>query len=119
MELDTPWSVVPYIAQLLDEAKIDVLIYSGDRDIICCTQGSEEALQKMDWSGTREVAPSNHQASASPTRNAWTEAPRGLWIYNNNPAGYTKSYMNLNLLTVYNAGHMVPYNQPGPALDIC
>jgi carboxypeptidase C (cathepsin A) len=116
MELDTPWSVVPYIAQLLDEAKIDVLIYSGDRDIICCTQGSEEALRKMDWSGTREVAPSNHQAS--PTRNAWTEAPRGLWIYDDYPAGYTKSYKNLNLLTVYNAGHMVPFNQPGPALDM-
>jgi carboxypeptidase C (cathepsin A) len=27
MDHDTPWSVTPYIAQLLDEAKIDVLIY--------------------------------------------------------------------------------------------
>ncbi|KAL3939191.1 MAG: hypothetical protein SGARI_001460 [Bacillariaceae sp.] len=116
MDHDTPVSVTPYIAELLDEANIDVLIYSGDRDIICCTQGSEEALRNMEWSGTREVAPSNGHATSS--RNAWTEADRGLWLYEDYPAGYTKSYKNLNLLTVYNAGHMVPYNQPGPALDM-
>jgi hypothetical protein len=116
MDNDTPWSVTPYIAELLDEAGIDVLIYSGDRDIICCTQGSEEALRKMDWSGSRDLAPSNSQAT--PTRNAWTEADRGLWLYEGYPAGYTKAYKNLNLLTIYNAGHMVPYNQPGPALDM-
>ena len=107
MDYDTPWSVIPYVAQLLDEARIDVLIYSGDRDIICCTQGSEESLRKMEWSGTRESAkPIGRHGVVSPFRNAWTEAPRGLWIYNDYPAGYTKSYKNLNLLTVYNAGHM-------------
>lgn len=105
MDNDTPWSVTPYIAQLLDEAKIDVLLYSGDRDIICCTQGTEEALRKMDWSGSRESASSD--GVATPTRNAWTEAPRGLWLYNDYPAGYSKAYKNLNLLTIYNAGHMV------------
>eukprot|EP00529_Nitzschia_sp_RCC80_P005731 CAMPEP_0113494036 /NCGR_PEP_ID=MMETSP0014_2-20120614/28902_1 /TAXON_ID=2857 /ORGANISM="Nitzschia sp." /LENGTH=1012 /DNA_ID=CAMNT_0000387921 /DNA_START=167 /DNA_END=3207 /DNA_ORIENTATION=- /assembly_acc=CAM_ASM_000159 len=116
MAHDTPWSVTPYIGQLLDEANIQVLIYSGDRDIICCTQGSEEALRKMDWSGTREIPPG--AASATPQYNAWTAAPRGLWMYNDYPAGYVKSHKNLNLVTVYNAGHMVPYNQPGPALDM-
>jgi carboxypeptidase D len=105
MDFDTPWSVTPYIAELLDKAKIDVLIYSGDRDIICCTQGSEEALRKMDWSGSREIASSD--GVVTPTHNAWTEAPRGLWLYNDYPAGYTKAYKNLNLLTIYNAGHMV------------
>ena len=106
MDRDTPWSVVPYIAELLDDAEIDVLIYSGDRDIICCTQGSEDALRKMDWSGTQDDNP-------------WLTATRSLWVYNDSyPAGYTRSYKNLNLLTIYNAGHMVPYNQPGPALDM-
>ena len=117
MDNDTPWSVVPYIAQLLDEAKIDVLMYSGDRDIICCTQGTEEALRKMDWSGTREAAPGHLIVNSH--ENAWTQATRSLWVYNNTyPAGYIKTYKNLQLLTVYNAGHMVPYNQPGPALDM-
>mmetsp|Transcript_5224 Transcript_5224/g.9273 ORF Transcript_5224/g.9273 Transcript_5224/m.9273 type:complete len:697 (+) Transcript_5224:32-2122(+) len=116
MDNDTPLSVLPYIAELLDEAKIDVLLYSGDRDIICCTQGSEEAIRKMDWSGTREAAPSNNEVSSN--RNAWTEAPRGLWLYEDYPAGYIKKHKNLGFLTIYNAGHMVPYNQPGPALDM-
>lgn len=108
MDFDTPWSAMPYVAQLLDEAKIGVLIYSGDRDIICCTQGSEEALRKMEWSGTRESAPVDGQLQGmvSPYRNAWTESPRGLWLYNDYPAGYTKSYKNLNFLTIYNSGHM-------------
>ena len=105
MDNDKPWDVTPYIAELLDDAMIDVLIYSGDRDMICNTQGSEAVLSKMEWSGTRDPAPSDGIASKS--RNAWTEAERGLWLYDGYPAGYTKSYKNLNLLTVYNAGHMV------------
>jgi carboxypeptidase C (cathepsin A) len=106
MANDTPWSVTPYIAQLLDEAGIDVLIYSGDRDIICCTQGSEESLRLMDWSGTRE-SPASSTAPVTPYYNAWTASPRGLWLYDEYPAGYVKSYKNLSLVTVYNAGHMV------------
>jgi carboxypeptidase C (cathepsin A) len=109
MSHDTPWSVTPYIGQLLDQANIQVLIYSGDRDIICCTQGSEEALRAMDWSGTRELppnaSPGSAAASATPQYNAWTASPRGLWMYNEYPAGYVKSYKSLSLVTVYNAGH--------------
>jgi hypothetical protein len=117
MDNDTPWSVVPYLAQLLDEAKIDVLIYSGDRDIICCTQGTEETLRKMDWSGTRNPAPGHSKPNRH--QNAWEHAKRSLWVYNSSyPAGYIKSYKNLQMLTILNAGHMVPYNQPGPALDM-
>lgn len=117
MDNDKPWSVIPYVAQLLDDAKIVVLIYSGDRDIICCTQGSEEALRKMDWSGTRDPAPGHK--TVDDNHNAWSQATRSLWVFNNTyPAGYIKSYKNLHLLTVYNAGHMLPYNQPGPALDM-
>jgi carboxypeptidase C (cathepsin A) len=107
MDGDGPWDVTPYIADLLDEARIDVLIYSGDRDMICNTQGSDAALSNMEWSGTKDPALSSASVVATKTRNAWTEADRGLWLYDGYPAGYTKSYKNLNLLTVYNAGHMV------------
>ena len=77
-----------------------MLIYSSDRDVIFNTQGSDAALSRMEWSGTRVPVPS--AGVATKTRNAWTEAGRGLW-----PLGtYTKTYKNLNLLTVYNAGHI-------------
>jgi len=107
MDNDTPWSTIPYLAQLLDEAKIDVLMYSGDRDIICCTQGTEESLKNMEWSGTREAAPGVPVVDRD--NNAWAQAPRSLWVHNGTyPAGYVKTYKNLQLLTIYNAGHMVP-----------
>ena len=70
----------------------------------------------MIWSGTQTPAPSNNEVSED--RNAWTESPRGLWLFEDYPAGYIKKHKNLSLLIVYNAGHMVPYNQPGPALDM-
>ena len=84
--------------------------------MICNTQGTDDSLSKMVWSGTLDPAPST--GIATKTRNAWIEADRGLWLYKGYPAGYTKQYKKLNLLSVYNAGHMVPYNQPGPALDM-
>ena len=77
-----------------------MLIYSSDRDVICNTQGSDAALSRMEWSGTRVPVPS--AGVATKTRNAWTKAGRWLWLYDGYPAGYlTKTYNNLNLLTVY------------------
>ena len=105
MDGDGPWDLTPYITELLVDACVDVLIYSGNRDMICNTQGSDAALSGMEWSGTRDPAPS--VGIAMRTRNAWTEAGRGLWLYDGYPDGYTKSYKNLNLLMVYNPGHMV------------
>jgi hypothetical protein len=38
---ERPVSVVPYVAELLDEAYIQVLVYNGDRDLRTYVQGSE------------------------------------------------------------------------------
>ena len=65
-----------------------MLIYSSDRDVICNTQGSDAALSRMEWSGTRVPVPSAGVAVATKTRNAWTEADRGLWLYDGYPTGY-------------------------------
>jgi carboxypeptidase C (cathepsin A) len=99
---DTPESVVPYVAELLDEAGIRVLIYNGDRDMSTCAQGSEMLLDDMEWSGADE----------------WKTASRGLWMVDAQVAGYSKSHKGLDFLIVYNAGHLVPYNMPIPALDL-
>jgi hypothetical protein len=99
---DQPISIVPYIAELLDDAKIRVLIYNGDRDLSTNAQGSEMALNSMEWSGSKE----------------WTKASRGLWVVENQSAGYSKEHMGLEFVVVYNSGHLVPYNQPLNALDL-
>ena len=99
---DEPQSVVPYVAELLDDAGIRVLIYNGDRDLSTNAQGSEVLLDDMHWSGAK----------------GWRTATRGLWMVRDQVAGYAKSYKGLDFVVVYNSGHLVPNNQPIPALDL-
>jgi hypothetical protein len=94
--------MMPYIAELLDDARIQVLIYNGDRDLSTCAQGSEMLLNSMEWSGANE----------------WTKAPRSLWVVGDEVAGYSKRHKGLEFVVVYNSGHLVPYNQPVNALDL-
>jgi hypothetical protein len=99
---DKPESVVPYVAELLDEAGIRVIIYNGDRDMSTCAQGSEMLLDGMDWSGAE----------------GWKTGQRGLWMVDDQVAGFAKSYKGLDFVVVYNSGHLVPANVPVPALDL-
>lgn len=103
---DRPLSMLPYIADLLDDAGIEVLIYNGDRDLLANQPGSEMALNHMQWSGAK----------------GWADVEvfqRGLWVDSpKSVGGYIKTYKNLHLLSVYNSGHMVPYNRPLLALDL-
>uniref|UniRef100_A0A7S3L7Q8 Pheromone-processing carboxypeptidase KEX1 n=1 Tax=Amphora coffeiformis TaxID=265554 RepID=A0A7S3L7Q8_9STRA len=99
---DKPESVVPYIAELLDNSDIRILFYNGDKDLLCCHTGTDILLDSMKWSKADE----------------WKTAPRGVWMVNNRPAGYTKTLGNLEFITVYNSGHMVYYNQPVHCFDM-
>lgn len=102
LDQDRPVSVIPYIAELLDDAKIRVLIYNGDRDMSCCSQGSEMLLNDMNWTGSGE----------------WKTAERGVWLVDDEPAGYSRITKNLEFVVVYNSGHLFPMNQPKTALDL-
>lgn len=101
LDQDRPISTLPYLAELLNAGK-QVLVYNGDRDLSTCAQGSEVLLNSMQWKGA----------------DGWPRAPRGLWIVNNTVAGYTKEHLGLKFVVVYNSGHLVPFNQPAPALDL-
>jgi hypothetical protein len=103
---DQPESVVPYIADLLDDAKIKVLIYAGDRDMTTNSQGSEYLLDHMDWSGAVGWSDTN-------------QFDRGLWLTGEKTlGGYIKTFRNLQLLIVSNSGHLVPFNRDAAALDL-
>jgi Serine carboxypeptidase len=104
---DRPTSTVPYVADLLDNAGIRVLIYNGDRDMTTNSQGSELLLDTMSWSGA----------------SGWADVDkfeRGIWLPNNEKklGGYIKHYLNLGFLVVYNSGHLVPFNQDEISLDL-
>lgn len=104
---DRPTSTVPYVAELLDNAGIRVLIYNGDRDMTTNSQGSELLLDGMSWSGA----------------SGWADIDkfeRGIWLPNDQTklGGYIKRYLNLDFLVVYNSGHLVPFNQDEISLDL-
>jgi len=65
MQNDKPLSVVSYIAELLDDAKLDILMYNGDFDLVCNAQGTEMSLESMAWSGQKD---------------GWTQLLRSGWI---------------------------------------
>jgi carboxypeptidase C (cathepsin A) len=84
-------------------AKIPVLVYSGTNDWICNYLGGEAWVSQMSWPGT-----SGYNAAA------W-----GNWTGpNNSQAGRSKTFSGLTFLEVFNAGHMVPMNQPQNALQM-
>ena len=105
LDKDRPLSVVPYIAALLDDAKIDVLLYNGDLDLACSSQSTELAIESMEWSGTNDWM--------DPNTTKWEQ-----WIVDGQPAGHVKRFNNLEFLVVYNSGHFVPINQAENALNM-
>jgi carboxypeptidase D len=61
---------------------LKVLLYSGQFDIICNHMGSEKMLMELPWSG----------------RSDWLKAQPGVWLVDKQPAGYIKTYKNLQSL---------------------
>lgn len=59
-----------------------MLLYSGQFDIICNHLGSEKMLRALPWFG----------------RNEWLKAQPGIWLVDKQPAGFIKSYKNLQSL---------------------
>lgn len=107
LDHDRPESTAPYLATLMDEGNVRVLVYNGDRDLSTNSAGTEQVLDRMtEWSQNR----------------AWKTgaAPRGLWTVpkDTEVAGWSKELQRLTFLVVYNSGHMVPYNRPPQALDL-
>jgi hypothetical protein len=105
LDKDRPFSVVPYIAALLDDAKIDILLYNGDLDLACSSQSTELAIESMEWSGMNDWM--------NPNSTKWKQ-----WIVDGQPSGHVKSFNNLQFLVVYNSGHFVPINQAENALNM-
>ena len=79
---------------------IKVLIYAGDQDYICNWLGNQAWTRALDW-------PHKAEFNAASVTN-WTVA--------GTPAGTIQASHNFTFLRVYDAGHMVPRDQPAHAL---
>jgi len=81
---------------------IRVLIYAGDRDFICNWIGNKAWTLAMPWAGHDDF-------------NAAMDQP---WNVDGSPAGLLRTAKNFTFLQVFNAGHMVPMDQPKNALKM-
>lgn len=84
-------------------AKIPVLIYAGDADYICNWLGNHAWSDALEW-------PGKDKFKAAPMNNV--SLSDGGKAY-----GQIKNSGGFAFLRVYEAGHMVPYNQPEPCLN--
>lgn len=87
------------VAYLLDNGT-PVLIYAGDKDYICNWLGNQAWVNALEWSESVKF----QAADMKP------------WVVNGKEAGQVKNAGPFTFLRVYDAGHMVPYNQPEHSL---
>lgn len=90
--------------QLIPELLADgirVLIYVGDQDFICNWLGNKKWVLDLDWSGKEKF---NQQPDTTYKTDKGEEV------------GLLRSYEGLSFLQFYNAGHMVPMDQPEKSL---
>ncbi|KAI9277814.1 Alpha/Beta hydrolase protein [Sporodiniella umbellata] len=85
------------------EAGVRVLLYVGEMDWICNWVGNLEWSLNMKWPGQK----------------GYQQAPTEPWYSDltGQKAGEVRSFGNLTYLKIYEAGHMVPFDQPENALD--
>jgi len=83
---------------------VKVMVYAGDKDFICNWVGNQQWVQKMQWPGQEEF---NAKTMATWTADGASEA-----------SGEFVHHAGLTFVRVYNAGHMVPMNQPEASLDM-
>ncbi|KAG8048337.1 hypothetical protein GUJ93_ZPchr0008g11820 [Zizania palustris] len=94
--------------------RVNVTIYSGQLDLICATKGTLDWVQKLKWDGLKNFTSSRRvplycnnggEAAAAAAAAAGTQA-------------FLKSYKNLKFYWILGAGHMVPIDNPCPALKM-
>ncbi|KAL7747154.1 hypothetical protein RI367_007514 [Sorochytrium milnesiophthora] len=82
--------------------RIPVLLYNGDKDIICNWIGAQNTLAHVTWKGHTGFVADKF-------------AP---YKVNGKQVGEYKRERGLTFLRVYDAGHMVPYYQPEASLGM-
>ena len=96
---------ISFLPALLKE--VPVVLFSGDKDLICNHLGTEELIHNMEWNGGKgmEIAPG-------------TWAPRRDWTFEGEPAGIYQEARNLTYVLFYNSSHMVPFDYPRRTRDM-
>lgn len=78
------------------ELGIEVVVYTGNLDLICCSPGTLEWMRMLKWNGAAQ----------------WRAAKRNVLSADGTVQGFTKHYKNLKFYQFLTAGHMVPADLP-------
>jgi cathepsin A (carboxypeptidase C) len=81
--------------------KLPVLIYAGDADYICNWLGNKAWSEALEWPG----------------KQGFNDAKLKDLTLDDDSYGQVKSSANFTFMRIYQAGHMVPFNQPAASLD--
>lgn len=83
------------------ESGLQIVLFNGDKDIICNNYGVESLIDSLEWGGVKGFT---------------NEMQYYNWVYRDSdlnftvPAGSIKYERNLTFINVYNASHMVPFD---------
>ncbi|XP_020092033.1 serine carboxypeptidase-like [Ananas comosus] len=89
------------IPALLEDG-IKLLVYAGEYDLICNWLGNSRWVHSMEWSGQKD----------------FVSAPESTFRVDGLKAGLFKNHGPLSFLKVFDAGHMVPMDQPKASLEM-
>ena len=78
------------IPELL-ESGIRVMVYAGNKDIICNVEGNRRWVDALPWEGSAK----------------WATAKAETWQVEGARAGSVRAVENLSFVEVFDAGHMV------------
>lgn len=84
------------------EAGARVMIYAGDKDVICNELGNRWWVDQMEWSGSK----------------SWAAAKDRPWEVDDEQAGTVRTVGGLSFVSVADAGHMVPMDKPKQGLHM-
>ena len=88
--------------EVLKSSDIDVVVYSGQFDLLCSTAGALRWMNRLTWDGKRQFDEANKITVVNPSTKI--------------PEMFVKSSGHLKMYWVLNAGHVVPANVPDVAL---
>ena len=105
---------VKLLPAILEE--IPVLLFNGNRDIICNYMGTEDFIKNLEWNGGVGWQTDDDTDSAAED-DLRADKYKGLrvasdWIYDDDTVGYIKQSRNLTFVNVFDASHMVPFDKP-------
>ena len=89
------------VAKLLERG-VPVLAYSGDTDLMVDWLGTKSWMKFLRWSGAR----------------GWSQVTEQPFVVGSKSHGRFRSFGGLTFLQIFNAGHMVPMDQPQAALGM-